>query len=151
MRRMSRDRKLTSERGFTLVEILILLPPVLLITMVAVSVLFSLVLSNSQSQFEVVAASNVKTALNTIEQDMKTAAALLTTQDSQMTDAYISDSGGASWSFTGTSAQSRVLIIRGYATTDSPSSTIKDPVYINQFGCSAANLYSNPVLTTNII
>lgn len=152
MRRMFLDRNnRVNSRGFTLVEILIILPPVLLITMVAVSVLFSLVLSNSQSQFEVAGANSVKTSLNIIEQDMKTGAALLTTQDSQMTDAYIADSGGANWSYNGTSAQSRALIIRGYATTDSPSSTTKNPVYINQFGCDAANLYSNPVLTTNII
>jgi type II secretory pathway component PulJ len=148
---MSQALNNSRRAGFTLVEVLIVLPPMLIITTITVSVLMGLLLNNSQSQYQVSSASNVKTALNTIEQDMKTSGAILTTTDSQMTDAYVSDSGGTSWSYKGVSSQSRTLIIRGYATTESPVSDTKSPVYINQFGCDAANLYSNPVLTTNII
>src|SRR5664279_3922689 len=110
--------------GFTLIELLVIIPVLMLVVTGIIVAMTGLVLDNSQSQKNVAVTYNVNAALNIIEQDLKLASSYLTTIDSShFSDPYTTDGGSSSWSFTGTSANTRTLIISTYATDKDPDST----------------------------
>jgi len=137
--------------GFTLVELVIIVPIAMLTIMGVVVALINLVSDNITTRSELSSMHDTQSAFNTIEADANIAASFLTTKDSQFSDPYGPDGAGGSWSFAGSSTSLQTLIIRGYASTKNPLDETRRPVYINQLGCAAADILSNPALTTNVI
>lgn len=137
--------------GFTLVELLVISPVLILMVTVMVGLLVNLTSDNLLSNGNIDIAADVNTALGEIEDDVTLSPRYLTTKDTAFSDPYGPDNSGAAWSYKGSSATSRVLITRTYATDTSPKDPSKKPVYISQYGCEDAVLPSNPVLETNVI
>jgi type II secretory pathway component PulJ len=141
----------TKQSGFTLVEIAIITPIVILVLGGIVALLIGLMTDTIASRTELELTHDTTNALHIIEDDVKLTSAFLTTKGSAFTDPYGSDGLGGTWSYKGVSETSRTLILQAYATTRSPRDSLKAPVYINENGCSADFILSNPTLTTNII
>ncbi|HEX6258210.1 MAG TPA: hypothetical protein VFZ48_01890 [Candidatus Saccharimonadales bacterium] len=141
----------TKQSGFTLVELIIIVPVAMLTVMAVVAALIALVSDNITTRGELAAIHDAQTALNTIEDDARFAAAFMTVKDSAFSDPYGPDNAGAAWSFAGSSADVNTLIMRNYATTADPKDSQKQAVYINQKGCAFDVILGNPPLTTNII
>ncbi|HYG83449.1 MAG TPA: hypothetical protein VD907_01065 [Verrucomicrobiae bacterium] len=137
--------------GFTLVELVIVVPIAMLTLMAVVAVLINLVADNASVRGELSAMHDTQQALNTIETDASLAAKFITTKDAPFNDPYGPSGNGGSWSFNGSSSDINALLIRAYATTANPLDTTKTAVYINELGCSNDVILSNPALTTNIL
>lgn len=139
------------QAGFTLVEIAVIAPIVLLAIIGILALLINLMGNNLAARTEVAIVHDTNAALNTIEDDIRITSAFIPGKDTDFSDPYGSNGSGAAWDYKGSSATSRVLILRAYATTRSPRDSQKQPVYINESGCGANIILSNPALTTNII
>lgn len=137
--------------GFTLVELVIVVPIAMLTLMSVVAVMINLVSENISVRGELSAMHDVQQALGTIEADASLTAKFLTTKDTQFSDPYGPDSSGGSWSFNGSSADVNALLLRTYATTKNPLDPSRTAVYLNQIGCTSDVLLSNPALTTNTL
>lgn len=146
MRRMSTNH----QAGFTLVEVAVIAPIVILVLGGILALLIGLMSNNLASRGELETIENMNSALTTIEDDIKLASAFRTKIDTDFSDPYGKGIGNA-WSYKGNGAGDRVLIMRTYATTRSPRDSLKSPVYINDNGCSTDALLSNPALNANMI
>lgn len=148
---MSTKRTPDTENGFTLIEVLLIAPFMIIMISVIVSLLVNLTTNNLLSGSEIELSSDTKTALNFIEDDVRLSPAFITTSESAFDDPYGPDNAGTAWSYKGANANNRALISRTYATSKSIKDPDKTPVYISKYGCDTAVLPSNPVLTTNTI
>lgn len=137
--------------GFTLIEVLVISPVLMVTLSVMVVLMINLSAANLISNNEIIMTVDTKTALSVIEDDINLSSAFLTTKDAAFSDPYGPDGSGATWSYKGNSATSRVLIARTYATTTSVKDPNKTPVYIDQYGCGIAVQTSNPTLRTNSV
>lgn len=140
-----------AQAGFTLIEIAVVAPIVIIAITGILALLINLMGNNLAARQEVAIVHEANAALNTIEDDVKLTSQFLITTDPAFTDPYGPDSAGDSWYYKGDGAGDRELILRAYATTLSPRHSNKQPVYINENGCAADTILSNPALTTNII
>lgn len=135
--------------GFTLIEVLVISPILILIITGILGLLVNLTSSNLVSNGNIDLAQDNKTALSFIEDDIKLSPQFLTTIDPGLSDPYGSDNNGATWSYNGSSTNVRTLVARTYSTSSSVKSPDRRPVYINTYGCDEAVLPSSPVLTNN--
>lgn len=137
--------------GFTLVEVVVITPVLIITAVILVSMLVSVLSQISIARVRTGAIYDNQAALDLIEKDLSVNALYLTTNDSGYSDSYGPDNAGAAWSYKGSSATSRVLLARSFATTLSPYNSSKAPVFINQLGCSTADLYYNQAYMVNLI
>lgn len=106
-----------------------------------------------QQSTQMVLSDNAQLAMDTIEQDIKISTAFNQTVVAPFSDSYGPNNSGDAWSFGGTSAQSRTLILSGIATTSNSSTSSRTPVYVagGIYDCSAAQMAYNAMLTYRII
>lgn len=145
---------MSRQSGFTLVEIGVIVPVVMVIAIALFSTLFAYLNSSNQEQARLSQAFTQTNALSRIEADVALSTNFLTADDSVMTgDYYEAASSGSNWSYAGTDTTHRVLLLREYATTGNPLAGVRTPVYVRAStapDCSiAANISGQ--LTYNII
>lgn len=141
----------SSQAGFTLVEIAVVAPIVIIAITGILALLINLMGNNLAARAEVAIVHDVNATLTTIEDDVKIASRFLTTIDGDFSDPYGPNNAGATWNYNGGGEDSRTLIARTYATTLSPRDSRKQPVYLNENGCTPDTILTNPALTTNTI
>lgn len=145
-------------QGFTLIEVLVIVPIFMLVITGLVVYMINLLNANTLSNLTTQAVYDTHAAFDTVESDAKLSKTFLVNIDPNMSDPYGPDGAGATWdanNITGSGApnyaQANVLILRMYATTADTHNPNKAPVYINQNGCGAGVINTNPVLTVNVI
>ena len=146
MRRIPLINSLRRGRGFTIVELIIVITVLGLIFPLSIMIINSYkdtVFSDDKVKTSVLA----QRALYYMDDSVRVASAFLTAVPSPFTDAYgphnAGSSGSEAWSYKGDSASSRVLMTQSYATTVNPSSTGRLPVYENTpaFNCTTQMHY----------
>jgi len=139
--------------GFTIVEIGVIVPIIMVLAIVLFSVMFNYLLASNRDQVQLAQAYTQASALDRLEWDIRLSSAFLTTTDDSVTDPYGANQSGSAWNFSGSDATHRVLMLREYATANNPLSTVRSPVY--QMTSTAPNcslpIYISGPLTYNII
>lgn len=146
-----RSKGRRSEDGFTLVELLVILPILVTVVAVLLSVLVMVLSQINTARSSTGLIYETQNALDVIERDMSVSTLFLTSSDTGYQDTYGPDNAGAAWSYKGDSATSRTLITRNFATTESPYNGNRAPVFLNQLGCDTDHLYFNDPYYVNII
>lgn len=149
MQLMSTNRR--AQAGFTLVEIAVVAPIVVIAITGILALLINLTGNNLAARAEIGIIHEANATLATIEDDASISSRFLTTADSSFSDPYGQNGNGASWNYAGGGPGDRALILRTYATDLPPRHSHKQPIYINENGCAPDVLLSNPALTTNVI
>jgi type II secretory pathway pseudopilin PulG len=132
-----------SQNGFTLIEVIVILP----ITILIISILFTMMFKQYSSINDVTARLGMKVELQTIliaiQDDLQYANGYLAAIDPALSDTYPDD-------YTALASVNRLII-------DNPSSTSnrRDParqnVFINNIGCAPATIDDNPPASDNLI
>jgi Tfp pilus assembly protein PilE len=144
----------TSNRGFTLVEMLVIAPIVILAIGAFVTVIVSMVGEVLVSRSSNNLAYNVQDALNRIEQDVKLSSGYLAqnsiTLDAANDQGY--DDDAANFTNVGLASGS-ALILNAFATTGNPLSTTSSLVYLTgqPNACASSQISDNTPMTYNIV
>lgn len=152
MRRTLLTKASMARRGFTVVELLI----VIVVLGGVFPLLLGLLINTYKDTFflddGVKANAQMRQALWYMDDSIRVAGAFRATVPNQFADAYgphnLGASGGEAWSYKGDSPASRVLIVQSYATTVNPLNTGRQPVFIDSsnFNCTT-QMYYQPQLT----
>ena len=151
---------MSKNKGFTLVELVIAMPVILIVMGGIMGLLITLLNDFSAQRTRQSLNVAAQTAFTQIESDVKLSSAFLTKSDTTTyNDPYAPSGAGTAWSHKGLpptpSANARVLILQTYATSANPLSDIRSPVYISSTGtqtvCSGDALYANEVLSNTVI
>lgn len=138
--------------GFTVIEVLIIVPILALVVTGMVAFMVALLNSDSIAQVKLESTYDAQAALDIMDGDVNITKTFLLAPDTNMTDPYGPDNAGSAWTYTTNSDNTApVLILRMYATTTNVQNSNKLPVYINQNGCSGSALTTNPAYTVNVI
>ncbi|MFZ1301132.1 MAG: type II secretion system protein [Candidatus Microsaccharimonas sp.] len=148
--------RIPTSKGFTVVELAVATPIVIIVMVTILGFLISLLTDFSNQRISQTLNVNGQVALQQIEADVKLSPQFLTTVDtSTFSDPYGPINTGSAWSFEGsaptTSPYYRALILETYATTQNPILSTRAPVYLNQVGCTGDQLYTNDVLRNTVI
>ncbi len=135
-------------RGFTLVEMLVIAPVVLLVIAGLVSAMVTMIGDSIVANDRSSAAYNIQDTLSRIEQDSRVATSFMKTF-SFLTSPQGRDGGTAPFDYSANGD----LILAQQSTTASPYDTTRQPVYYaNQpVGCGAGDISGNRVLYTRVI
>ncbi len=141
--------------GFTLIEIGIIVPILIVTVLIIFDALFAMIRASEVESGKIDLTFDKQTAINNVESDVILASLFLPSVDSGMTtDPYKPTTNGNAWSYLGDSSTSRVLIARLYSTTLNPLDANRQPAFIgNPAGseCNATNIYYNNVQQYNAI
>ena len=137
--------------GFTIVEVGIIVPIIMLVALALFEVLFSFVHSTAVEKGRVDIAYEKQTAINTVESDVRLATSFLTTKEANMPDPYSNFPDSGPWSYAG-DGTNRVLILQSNATSDNPLTGSRQPVYIGSgAACTPANLQYDNLLSYDTV
>jgi Tfp pilus assembly protein PilE len=148
---MSKPQIKLSSAGFTLIEVLIIAPILVLMVATLVMLMVNLTTESIISSRESMLVAEVNTALDVIEDTVPLSSEFLVQKESNFSDPYGNNNSGALITHTGTSPSLRALLTRTYATSLSPKDPNREPVYININGCTPSVIGTNPVAASNII
>jgi hypothetical protein len=139
------------KRGFTIVEILIVAPIVILVIGVFIGVVVNMTGDVLATRGADTLAYNIQDALNRIEQDVTVSGGFLATNNITLTSPQGYDDGTAP--FTNIGANGTMLILNSYATSTNPLSSVNNTIYAaNQPNpCSSAQISQNPAVIFNIV
>ena len=146
-----------STAGFTLIEVAIVVPILALTVLSLLTALTAIIRTSAMTRSQVNITYDLRSALNTIEDDVLLTSLLLPTIDSTLTgvitvsDPYKPTTNGNTWSYLGDSSSIRTLILRRYATTTNSYAPTRQAVYLNANGCGATTIYTNEALSINVI
>lgn len=140
-----------NQTGFTIVEVGIIVPLLLVFLVALFSTLYNLLQVSAVQRAETDSAYDIQAGLSAIEKDVMLSSQFLPVADAGIFDAYPPASNGGKWSYRGESNDIRALILRSYATTTNPESNERRPVFIDQNGCESDRIYYNDVLDYNTI
>lgn len=140
-------------QGFTLIEVLLVFPMLLIAIAGMLAVLIVLLQQNTSQRASLNVTYQTQQALDIMDNDIRYSSHFLVAADPSPlnTDNYGSDNSGQAWSYKDYDAQHRVLIVRAYSSTDNLLSDSRKNVYINQVGCTGSSKYANPTLQYDII
>lgn len=139
----------SKERGFTLIEVGIVAPILMVTVLGLVSTLYFALRIGATSRIEANSTYDIQEALSIMEKDVSLASQFLDMSDTNITDAYPPSSNGGKWSYLGQGSTQRALLLRSYATTSNPDSNNRQPVFVNQVGCTTDRIYYNDVVDYN--
>jgi len=147
---MSKGRQILSlSKGFTIVEILIVAPIVILVIGVFVTAVVNMTGDVLATRASNVLSYNIQDALNRIEQDVDSSSGYLATNNITLTSPQGYDDSTASFKNVG--ANGTMLILNTYATTSNPLNSTSI-VYTPSPNLCGSNLVSqNPPVMMNII
>lgn len=157
MRSMSKNKNTPKTNGFTLVEMLIIAPIVILAIGAFIAMMVSMTGEVIATRSENVTAYDTQNALDTIEQDVKLSGAFLANNDFalQSPQGY-TDSSGTTASFENANTDATrgtMLILRSFTTDKNPLDPTRGIVYTNQpaASCDASVVTTNQPFTQNIV
>lgn len=152
------------QAGFTLVEIVVVTPILMLIVASLIVLFTSMLNSTNVANSRLNTIVNARMAANVIQGDVALTTEFLPTIDSAsgMKDPYGPNNAGATWSYRsldgtkpnrafGFIDRPNVLITRTYATTTSTMNPNRSLVFFSGNGCTSSTIASNPALTINNI
>lgn len=140
-----------NQDGFTIIEIGIIVPILIVFLLALFNSLWFLLQDSSVQRTEASSAYDIQAGLSFIEKDVMLSSQFLPTTDTGLTDAYPPTSNGNVWSYRGESSSIRALVLKTYATTTNTESNDRQPVFLNQVGCTTATIYYNDVVDYNTI
>lgn len=141
------------QSGFTIVELAIIVPILVVVVLVLFDALFYLIRNSHIDQAKINTTYEAQNALNVMESDAVFATTFLYTTDTDVVDAYKPTTNGGAWSYIGDSLESdeRVLIMRVYNTSANPLSSSRKPSFLSEEGCTPSTIYFNDVARYNLI
>jgi len=140
------------KRGFTIVEMLIVAPIVILVIGVFISAIVSMTGDALVAKGSNTLAYNIKDSLSRIKQDIKDSGAFLATNNVSLTSpqGYNNDTTNF---HNADSTNGTMLILNSYATTKNPLDSASNSIYAaglpNQ--CDSAQINKNPAVLINIV
>lgn len=144
--------RIKSQKGFTLIEILVIAPIVILAIGAFLTVIISVTGEVLASRGSNALAFNVQDAMNRIEQDVKLSSAFLAKNSIAITSPQGSDNGTADFTNVG-GADGPVLILSEPVTDGNPLTLGTEVVYLSNMpnGCGGSQEQKNVVMTMNVI
>lgn len=138
-------------KGFTVVEILIVVPIVILVIGVFITAIVNMTGEVMASRGANTLIYNVHDALSRIEQDVKLSSGYLATNSFTLTAPQGTDDS-TNTPFINSTSQSSSLILSTVATTNNPLSSSRNIVYKNApYACSNAQVDQNEPVTLNVV
>ncbi len=134
-----------NNQGFTLVELLVISPILIVTVVLMMSFLFNLYGQLTQQGSQITMQNQAQTVVFSMQDDIFFASAFANDMSTSLQDAY-QPSGG--WTYNTTP---QTLIVSTPALTKSHRDADRQPVYINTVGCDASVIQENDVLYNNII
>jgi len=146
-----RQTRLSIKRGFTLVEMLIIAPIVILVIGIFVSAIITMTGDVLAVRGKNALAFNIQDALNRIDQDVKSSGGYLATNSFTLTSPQGYDDDIAPFK-NAADPSIKMLILNTYATTANPLSSARNFVYATgPNACNSTSLNKNPKVSMNII
>lgn len=142
----------TQKSGFTLVEMLVVAPVVILAIGAFITLIINMTGEVITSRTSNVLAYNLQDAMSRIDEDVKLSTSFLATNNFTLQNGQGSDDGTASFKNV-SNADGTVLILNTYVTNGNPSSEGTGLVYLaNQpSACGSSNVHANTPLTMNVV
>lgn len=136
-----------NEKGFTLIEVLVIAPVLMLVVMITMSFLFSQFGQLTQQGALLNLKTEAQTATFSMQDDLTYASSFLNTMNPNLEDNYAPNGG-----WTANSSPQKTLIVSSVALTKNRRHADRSPVYINTLGCSPDDVKEqNEELQNNII
>ena len=133
MRPTSIAKPTSDQAGFSLIELLLATILSTMIVVVFVSALLTMVRTATAQKTQLELTGQGQLALDIVERDIRLATSFDTTIPTQFTDSYgpsMTTSGwSGTWSYKGSDAANRVLILNQIATTTPPLNENRTPIY----------------------
>jgi type II secretory pathway pseudopilin PulG len=147
------NSKKSYDDGFTLVEVGIIMPMLIVIVIGLFGVLFAMIHSSAIEKVNIAITYDAQKVLTAFEGDASLTSAFLPTSDTTVADPYKPTTNGNQWSYLGdaTTSATRVLMMRVYNTSTNPYSTTRTPSYLSALGCTESTIYLNSVLQYDVI
>lgn len=144
------SKKSFFSRGFTLIEMLVIVPVVILVIGIFISVIVSMTGDILAARGSNALSNNIQDALNRIEQDVNSSSGYLATNNITLTSPQGYDNDTASFDNVGTNGT--MLILNSYATTGNPLSSNQSTIYTpSPNPCNSTQINQNPPVMVNII
>jgi len=141
----------STNRGFTLVEMLIIAPIVILVIGIFVSAIITMTGDVLAVRGKNALAFNIQDALNRIDQDVKSSGGYLSTNNITLTSPQGFDNGTAVFK-NADATNGTMLILNTYATTANPLSSTRNFVYTTSpNACNSALVSQNQKVVMNIV
>lgn len=142
--------------GFTLIEIGVIVPILIVMVLILFQALFSMIRASGVEHGKINVTYDRQAAIAHIESGIILSSMYLPTLDSSLTDPYPTSNYSGTWSYTGSSASSRVLIARMYSTDKNPQHASRQPVFIDDndpvgAACDDPAIFANDVQQYNMI
>lgn len=138
--------------GFTLIEVMIITPIVLITIAVFVSALIAMSSEVAKTQVDNNMVYNVQDALNTVERDARLSANFLAGNEFAVPAPLgYSDGSGAINSFTNNGTNGEMLILRGISTDRNPLNPSRQLIYKSANGCAEEQKIVSNFYHINII
>lgn len=144
------SKKSFFSRGFTLIEMLVIVPVVILVIGIFISAIVSMTGDILAARGSNALSNNIQDALNRIEQDVNSSSGYLATNNIALTSPQGYDDGTASFDNVGTNGT--MLILNSYATTSNPLNSNQSTIYTpSPNPCNSTQVNQNPPVMMNII
>lgn len=124
-------------KGFTIIELVVVFPIVAIVIGALLVVLVELVVDNATTKSQSELTYTAQAALDVIERDITYATDFMPNKDSSVIDPYVSDAAGGAWSYTGSSSDVRTLILRGYETQNPIGASTQTLIRSQDNSCDA--------------
>lgn len=135
------------EKGFTLIEILVIAPVLMLVVMMAMSFLFTQFGQLTQQGAALNLKTEAQTATFSMQDDLIYASSFLNTMNPNLEDNYAPNGG-----WTADTSPNKTLLISTVALTKNRRHSDRSPVYVNTLGCTPDDVKEqNEELQNNII
>ena len=126
------------QNGFTLVELLVVVPVVMATITIFVGTLISMSADVVKTRVENTATYETQNALDYIERDIRLSANFLAGNEFSVSSPLgYTDSSGTANSFTNNGTNGEMLILRGLATDRNPLDPARELIYKDEAGCTA--------------
>ena len=145
---------LPTNRGFTLVEMLIIAPIVILVIGIFISAIVSMTGSVLSSRGANALAYSINDAMTRIDQDVKASGGFLANSFTPVAGQGYNDTSSDTTYFQNASvAKGNMLILNSYASDQNPLNPTRNLINLTSqpFGCSSPNVSQNQKLMTNIV
>lgn len=146
------SNRIRNTRGFTLVEMLVIAPIVILAISGFVGTLIYMTGDAISSRADNTMAYEIQDALARIEQDVRLSGAFLPTSNINIVAPQGYDNATGAFE-SASSTTGTMLVLNTFATTKNPTDATREPSYLADTpnACSSANIAQNQLLTMNVV
>jgi competence protein ComGC len=146
------NSEIDTKRGFTLVEMLVVMPIIILAIGIFINVIVYITGGVLVSRGANALVYNIQDALNRIEEDVKSSSNYLATNSISLTSPQGYNNDGTSNFHNASATTGTMLILNTYATTSNPITSTRNIIYSNGPNPCGSNLVNlNQPITLNIV